>query len=256
MNSCVCYRVWVFWGQCQRQHQRKADLWAPGGHHLREDVREPWCRRPSRHRSQTGSTAHWAAGRSTPGLRLLKNNTRSLSNYTALHYHTQDNGKTIRDKGKENSNLAPCRIIVLSFVFYPGPRSVCKCIFIYFSSNNSRHYFWFCYTTVLDLERESHTLIFYDKTTISLAKHKSLRVSFFPPLCETFIRPSCAIYYLPVLIFLSFIFCTVSYLLSCSTYEQILEENLLYIYSKHVYRQCAVFNTGIVTYLKKIYIYI
>lgn len=65
-------RFWVLRGQRQRQHQREADLWAPGRHHLRKDVREPGRWRSCRHRGQTGAPADRAACPSSPGLCMLK----------------------------------------------------------------------------------------------------------------------------------------------------------------------------------------
>lgn len=68
-NLC---RLWVLRGQRQGQHQRQADFRAPGGHHLRKDVREPGRRRSRRHRGQAGAPADGAAGPSSPGLCMLK----------------------------------------------------------------------------------------------------------------------------------------------------------------------------------------
>lgn len=65
-------RLWVLRGQRQGQHQRQADFRAPGGHHLRKDVREPGRRRSRRHRGQAGPPADGAAGPSSPGLCMLK----------------------------------------------------------------------------------------------------------------------------------------------------------------------------------------
>lgn len=65
-------RFRVLRSQCQRQHQREADLRATGWHHLWKDVWEPGRRRPCRHRGQAGAPADRAARPSSPGLCMLR----------------------------------------------------------------------------------------------------------------------------------------------------------------------------------------
>lgn len=121
--SCIVIlplsRLRVLWGQCQRQHQRKADLRAPGRYHLREDVWELGCSRSSHHRGQTGAAAYRAACCLSPRLRLLDTLLAPPSLPPPVSVPRLDHQR------REGARGGPCRFPSQSYsVFWLKPHSL------------------------------------------------------------------------------------------------------------------------------------